>query len=202
MLTFASMFESLKLKKYPSDARFDTIYPKKYQEHSARHFTPVSIAVKAARLLADKPDDRILDIGSGVGKVCCIGASITDAHFYGVEKRKTLTNLSNKIKREYKLKNAHFINADFTTLDFSRFNGIYFFNSFHEHLDETCVLDETSRVSLSEYRNYHNSLKEKLNECIKGTRLVTYYTFKNKIPASFQFIDANETGLLKFYIKK
>jgi hypothetical protein len=40
--------------------------------------------------------------------------SVTEAHFYGVEKRKTLTNLSNKIKRNYKLKNAHFINNDFT----------------------------------------------------------------------------------------
>jgi ubiquinone/menaquinone biosynthesis C-methylase UbiE len=195
-------FELFQQKKYPSDLQFDAIYPRKYQEHSARHFTPVSIAVKAAKLLVDKPEDRILDIGSGVGKVCCIGASLTGAHFYGVEKRKTLTNLANKIKHEYKIKHAHFINADFTTLDFSSFNGIYFFNSFHEHFDETCVLDETSKVSLSAYKAYHDSLKEKLNECIKGTRLVTYYTFKNKIPSSFQFIDANETGLLKFYIKK
>jgi len=196
------IFELFQQKKYPGDQQFDAIYPRKYQEHSARHFTPVRIAVKAARLLADKPDDKILDIGSGVGKVCCIGASLTGAHFYGVEKRKTLINLSNKIKREYKVKNAHFINADFATLDFSRFNGIYFFNSFHEHFDETCVLDETSRVSLSTYKSYHDSLKDKLNECVKGTKLVTYYTFKNKIPSSFQFIDANETGLLKFYIKK
>jgi ubiquinone/menaquinone biosynthesis C-methylase UbiE len=196
------IFDLFQQKKYPSDLQFDAIYPRKYQEHSARHFTPVSIAVKAAKLLADKSEDRILDIGSGVGKVCCIGASVTGAHFYGVEKRKTLTNLSNKIKREYQLKRAHFINADFTTLDFSRFNGIYFFNSFHEHVDETCVLDDTSRVSLKAYKTYHESLKDKLNECVKGTRLVTYYTFKNKIPSSFQFIDANETGLLKFYIKK
>lgn len=202
MLIFAGMFESLKLKKYPSDTVFDTIYPKKYQEHSARHFTPVSVAVKAVRLLADKPDDKILDIGSGVGKVCCIGASLTGAHFYGVERRKTLTNLSNKIKREHKLKNAHFINADFTTLDFSRFNGIYFFNSFHEFYDASCVLDKTSKVSIEDYRHFHRMLKIKLNECRPGTRLVTYYTFKNKIPSSFQFIDSNEAGLLKFYIKK
>lgn len=195
-------FELLKQNKYPSNGQFDAIYPKHYREHSARHFTPVNIAVKAARMLADKPVDKILDIGSGVGKMCCIGASLTNAHFYGVEKRKTLINLSNKIKRNYKLKNAHFINADFTSLDFSKFNGIYFFNSFHEHMDETCVLDETSKVSLKAYKKYHDDLKLKLNECITGTRLVTYYTYKNKIPSSFQFIDANETGLLKFYIKK
>ena len=53
-----------------------------------------------------------------------------------------------------------------------------------------------------EYKKYHHSLMDKLNECEKGTKLVTYYTFKNKIPSTFQFIDMNETGLLKFYIKK
>ncbi len=196
------VFEQLKQKKYPVNSTFDKIYPKLYQEHSARHFTPVNIAIKAVKLLVDKPTDKILDIGSGVGKFCCIGAAVTDAQFYGVEKRKTLTNLSNKIKRLYKLKNAHFINNDFTTLDFKKFDGIYFFNSFHEQLDETCVLDETSKVSLQEYKKYHEALMEKLNECKSGTRLVTYYTFKNKIPSSFQFIDKNESGLLKFYIKK
>ena len=114
------VFEQLKQKKYPTNSAFDKIYPKLYQEHSARHFTPVNIAIKASKLLVDKPTDKILDIGSGVGKFCCIGSAVTDAHFYGIEKRKTLTNLSNKIKRQYKLKNAHFINDDFTALDFKK----------------------------------------------------------------------------------
>lgn len=196
------VFEQLKQQKYPSDLKFDAIYPKTYQEHSARHFTPVAIAVKAAKWLASDPEDKILDIGSGVGKFCCIGSSVSGAQFYGVEKRKTLINLSNKIKRSYQLKNVHFVNKDFTELDFSRFSGIYFFNSFQEQMDETCVLDETSRVSLEAYQLYHEQLRLKLEECKPGTRLVTYYTMKNKIPSSYRFIDANETGLLKFYIKK
>jgi hypothetical protein len=62
-------------------------------------------------------------------------------------------------------------------------------------LDETCILDETSKVSLKEYKKYHDDLMMKLNECKSGTKLVTYYTFKNKIPSSYQFIDKNETGL-------
>ncbi len=196
------IFERLKQKISCSDLLFDKIYPKAYQEHSARHFTPVKIAIKAAKLLVDSPSDKILDIGSGVGKFCCIGAAVTDANFYGVEKRKTLINLSNKIKRHYKLKNAHFMNDDFTKIDFKKFNGIYFFNSFHENFDETCVLDNTSKVSLTAYKKYHNDLILKLNECVKGTKLVTFHTFKNKIPSTYQFIDMNETGLLKFYIKK
>ena len=196
------IFKNLNQKIICSDLNFDKIYPKAYQEHSARHFTPVKIAIKAAKLLVDKEDDKILDIGSGVGKFCCIGASTTSAHFYGVEKRKNLINLSNKIKRNYKLKNAHFIHKDFTQLDFKKFNGIYFFNSFHENFDETCVLDDTSKVSLKLYHKYHQNLILKLNECCKGTKLVTFHTLKNKIPSTYQFIDMNETGLLKLYIKK
>ena len=89
------IFERLKQKMNCSDLNFDKIYPKSSQEHSARHFTPVSIAIKAAKLLVDSPTDKILDIGSGVGKFCCIGAAVTEANFYGVEKRKTLEVLSN-----------------------------------------------------------------------------------------------------------
>ena len=196
------IFENLNKKIYCTDPVFDKIYPKAYQEHSARHFTPVKIAVKAAKLLVDDPADKILDIGSGVGKFCCIGASVTNAQFYGVEMRKTLTNLSNKIKRNYKIKNAHFINSDFTKLDFKKYNGIYFFNSFHEYFDSSCVLDETSKVSLQAYEKFHDDLILKLNECNSGTKLVTFHTFKKRIPSTYQFIDANETGLLKFYIKK
>jgi hypothetical protein len=196
------IFKNLKQKIVPTDLNFDKIYPKKYQEHSARHFTPVKIAISAAKYLADKPTNKILDIGSGVGKFCCVGSTVSDAQFYGVEKRKALTNLSNKIKRNYKLVNTHFLNDDFTKLDFSQFNGIYFFNSFHESFDSSCVIDETSKVSLTSYKKYHDDLSLKLNECHSGTRLVTFHTFKNKIPASFQFIKMNKTGLLKFYIKK
>lgn len=185
-----------------SDTFFDSIYPKKYQEHSARHFTPVRVAIQAARFLAQEPGDKILDVGSGSGKFCIAGSLLSDAHFYGVEMRKTLINLSNRIKRGHRLKNAHFIHGDFSTVDFRKFDGIYFFNSFHEFYDSTCVLDETSRVSLQEYRHFHDMLRLKLNECLPGTRLVTYYTFKNKIPSSFRFIKSNKTGLLKFYVKK
>lgn len=202
ILIFAFMFEDLKLGKYPSDSVFDAIYPKKYQEHSARHFTPVRIAIEAAKFLAQSPSDQVLDIGSGSGKFCMVGAMFSEGHFYGVEMRKTLINLSNRIKRTQRLKTAHFIHSDFTALDFSKYQGIYFFNAFHEFYDASCVLDETSQVSLEDYKRYHSDLKRKLQECLPGTRLVTYHTFKNRIPSSFRFIRANKTGLLKFYIKK
>lgn len=197
-----SPFERLKNRQYCSDLMFDKIFPKKYQEHSPRHFTPVKVAIKAAKFLAEESSDKILDIGSGIGKVCCIGATVTNAHFYGVELRSSLSKLSTRISREHKIKNVHFINSDFTKLDFSKFQGVYFFNSFHEYFDESCVLDETSRVSLDMYRKFHADLVKKLNECKSGTRLVTYYTFKNKIPSTFQFLRSDKTKLLKFYVKK
>ncbi len=196
------VFSDIKNKNYPSDDVFDLIYPRAYRIHSERHFTPVNIAVKAAQLLVDSSDDYILDIGSGVGKFCSIGVSITKANFYGVEKRKKLINVSNKIKQQFKLKNAHFLHKDFTELDFKKYNGIYFFNSFHEYFDETCILDTASKVSLKVYRKYHDDLIIKLDECNAGTKLVTYHTFKNRIPSTFRFIDSNANGLLKFYIKK
>ena len=160
------------------------------------------IALQAAKFLAKQPTDRILDVGSGSGKFCLAASMFSEAHFYGVEMRKTLITLSNRIKSKHRLKNAHFIHGDFSSVDFSRFDGIYFFNSFHEFYDPSCILDETSHVSVETYQRFHELLRAKLNECRPGTRLVTYYTFKNKIPSSFRFIKANKSGLLKFYMKK
>lgn len=195
------MSSTLKTRSRLSDTFFDSIYPAKYQEHSARHFTPVKIAWQATRFLARKPQDKILDIGSGTGKFCIAGALISEAHFYGVEMRKTLTDLSNRIRRKHRLANTHFINGDFGRIDFSDFDGIYFFNSFHEFYDASCVLDESSRVSHAEYQRFHALLKEKLKACKPGTRLVTYYTFKNRIPSCFRLVRTNKTGLLKFYVR-
>jgi len=196
------VFDKIKIQKRISDLEFDKIYPADFQELSPRHFTPVKVAIKASKLLVKNSHDKIIDIGSGVGKFCCIGSVVTDADFYGVEKRKRLVSISNNIKEQFKLKHAYFLNQDFSKIDFKQFNGIYFFNSFQEKLDSSCVMDKYSSVERKVYDTYHQTLKQKLNECESGTRLVTYYTFKNKIPSSFQFQKSYFDGLLKFYIKK
>src|SRR6185437_914320 len=60
-----------------TDSDFDAIYPAPVRRVSASFWTPVSVAVRAADLLVDDPSTRVLDIGSGVGKFCIVGAAFT-----------------------------------------------------------------------------------------------------------------------------
>ena len=95
------VFDDLKQGEAVTDEEFDVIYPTDIQTLSRRHFTPIAIAKMAAEYLADQPNARILDIGSGVGKFCMIGAACTKGHFTGVEQRENLSNLANEITKAY-----------------------------------------------------------------------------------------------------
>jgi type I restriction-modification system DNA methylase subunit len=66
------------------DEDFDLIFPLEIRRKSATHFTPIKIAKAAAEFLATEPGIRILDVGSGAGKFCIVGALITNAHYTGV----------------------------------------------------------------------------------------------------------------------
>ena len=75
---------------HPVGPSFDLVYPKWIQDLSESHWTPVPIALEAARFLVTQPGTRVLDIGCGPGKFCAIGALTTKGHFTGVEQRSRL----------------------------------------------------------------------------------------------------------------
>src|SRR5689334_18357566 len=69
------------------DDGFDALFPEWARRVSRGNFTPLAIARRAVALLCDRPGMRVLDVGSGVGKVCLVGALTSDARFHGVEQR-------------------------------------------------------------------------------------------------------------------
>ena len=107
------------------DAIFNDIYPKKIRELAKRHWTPIEVAKLTADYLAFKAGAKVLDIGSGVGKFCMIGATCTKGIFTGVEQRKGLVTLANKIKVQYGIKNVEFIQANIMEIDFECYQSFY-----------------------------------------------------------------------------
>jgi cyclopropane fatty-acyl-phospholipid synthase-like methyltransferase len=90
------IFEYLKLNMDIDDNAFNEIYPEHIKALSQCHWTPVAVAKMAAKFLADDTGKKVLDIGSGAGKFCLVGAASTDGIFYGVEQRASLTKISKK----------------------------------------------------------------------------------------------------------
>lgn len=195
------IFEYLKLNINVDDAEFNAIYPEWIRKLSQRHWTSVAVAKQAAAFLVDKPGTRVLDIGSGPGKFCMVGASYTKGHFTGVEQRQDLVELSNKILRCHRIPNVNFIHSNITSVELKDYDAFYFYNSFHENIDRSAKIDETIDASIELYDLYHQYLYEQLCLVPKGSRLVTYWSTLKEVPSNYQFQFSLYDGVLKFWKK-
>ena len=150
-------------KRFYSDLELDTLYPLSIQALARHHWTPSSVAIKAARFLAGDEKVKILDIGSGVGKFCLAAAQHTpNASYYGVEQRQNLIDYAEAAKNKLHLENVTFIHGNFTQLDFKKYDHFYFYNAFYENLAGTDKIDDSIDYS----RELYNVLQPILIQAI------------------------------------
>src|SRR5258708_18721865 len=92
-----------------SDSDFDQVYPRAAREVSSAFWTPVSVALRVARLLVQGSPTRVLDVGSGVGKFCIVGAAATGASLVGVEHREHFVCTARETARLVGVSSARFV---------------------------------------------------------------------------------------------
>lgn len=173
--------------KFLSDAAFDSLYSLRAQQLSSIHWTPLQVAIKAASFLTSGIGKNILDIGSGVGKFCIIGAHyFPEYNFYGVEQRKALIDEAIIAQNATSTTNAHFIHANFTELDSGQYDHFYFYNSFSENIFHYKPIDNLVDSSAAIYNSYLEHLQQMLEEKPSGTRLATFHCENDQIPISYK----------------
>ena len=195
------IFQQLRQNMDVKDAVFNEIYPPGIQAVAEMHWTPVPVAKLAAAYLAEKPGKKVLDIGSGAGKFCLVGAASTNGFFYGVEQRASITKMSRKIADKHNINNVEFINSNINEISFSDFEAFYFFNSFFENIDTSHPIDDTIHPDRDLYDAYSEYVKEQLHKTPVGTRLVTYWSKWDEIPRNFELVDSACNGFLSFWKK-
>ena len=183
------------------DEAYNALYPPDIRALAADHWTPIEVAKAAAAYLAPTPGTRVLDIGSGVGKFCIVGATTTEGHFTGVEQRANLVELSRDVSAHFKLQNTEFIAANIIELSFQPFDAFYFFNSFHENRSPEKQIDARVETSTAHYAKYSAYVTRELAKARPGTRLVTYWTCLWDIPSHFRRQRSEFDGLLDFWEK-
>lgn len=185
-----------------SDQLFNQLYPSSIGRLAKRHWTPLSVAQKAACFLAAEKEAKILDIGSGVGKFCLAAAYYkTNAFYYGVEQRRSLIDHAEGARIMLGLDNISFIHGNFTQLDFRDYDHFYFYNSFYENLAGTDRIDDSIDYSGELYNYYNRYLYKQLDQKPAGTRLVTFHSLEDEVPASYHVVQTEMDNLLKFWIK-
>ena len=195
------IFKNLKSGVRVNDEYFDTVYPVPLRSVSKLHFTPVDVAQYAACALVERPGTRVLDIGSGAGKFCMIGAACTQGQFTGVEQRPSLHRLSERLSRRYALPNVRFIHANITSIDIQAFDAVYFFNAFQENVIQSDPIDHSVCLDKSLYRLYSQYVRSQLAAMPAGTRLATYFSYGDEVPDSFRVMDTDFEGKLKLWKK-
>jgi SAM-dependent methyltransferase len=195
------IFEYLKSNIPVNDNKFDSIYPQKLRRTSEFHFTPIQVAKISAQFLVSKPGTKVLDIGSGAGKFCMIGSICTDGYFVGIEQRKSLHMLSNRISKTYHLENIEFIHSNITEVDFKQFDAFYFYNSFYENINPLGKIDSAVDLNRKLYTDYSVYVRNQLDDMPIGTRLVTYFSYLKEIPDSYTLRSKKYDDKLKMWEK-
>lgn len=195
------LFKYIKSNVEIVDSEFDLIYPQKIRAASDIHFTPIKIAKIAARYLADSKDKKILDVGSGAGKFCMIGAASTEGYFVGVEQRKNLCTTAKRISKHYNLENVAFIHSNITNIEFSEFDAFYFYNAFFENINQSGRIDDQVELKRELYEEYSLYVRAQLDKTSIGTKLVTYFSFQKEVPTSFKLQLSLFDDKLKFWEK-
>lgn len=195
------IFENLRLNIHVTDEEFNGIYTPRIRNLAEKHWTPVAVAKQVAEFLVTRRGTHVLDIGSGAGKFCLIGAARTDGHFTGIEQRPELVDLSNALAKQYQLPNARFIHANITSIAFSNYDAFYFYNAFHENIAENGLIDDAVIGHERFYNLYSKYVVAQFAALPVGTRLATYWSPQRIVPANYKLRYSSDSGLVKFWEK-
>lgn len=185
-----------------SDELFNTIFPKEILGNLINHLTPVDVAKSAVKFLTQDGENNIVDIGSGPGKFCLIGACLTEATFTGVERRKELTEIAISLAVKFNITNIKFIDDNIFNYDFSSHEGFYLFNPFYENLEAFARMDDQFTYSYKMFQKYTEHVKQILAEAALGTKVAAFHGYHNEIPNSFKYTTHPEFEELKLFTKK
>ena len=198
------IFPALEEGRLVSDEEFDQIFPESIRALSDIHWTPLDIARRAAELLVIDSTTRVLDVGSGCGKFCLIGALTTSGQFCGVEQRPHLVQLARGISEAYEMKRVEFTECDIRTIDWNQFQSFYLYNPFVENLYTTDIrVDESVGFSENSYVKLVRWVQNELHNLPLGTRVATYHGFGGDMPPGYRLVVEEPGGgdFLRLWIK-
>lgn len=185
-----------------TDLMFDTLLPAALREKSLRHFTPAEVVEKAAGFLCCLKKNKILDLGSGIGKFCLLAGKMNPSdQFYGVEIRQNLCDEAERIRQLWKLKNVHFLHENILQTSFKGYTGFYYFNSFHENIEPESSLDYHLELNMKNYSLYSGRVYRELEKLSPGVRIVTFHVPDGSLPPEYQVLEHYFDATLLCYEK-
>jgi hypothetical protein len=204
-LTPREIVEILGAGGAPPEGAFDRYLPESLRTISGRHWTPVRVAAFGARWLSSRGVRSVVDIGSGAGKFCVVGALASDCTFVGIEQRERLVDVARGLARLFRVSDrARFERGVYDGGALPPADAYYLFNPFGENiLDGTDHIDHDVVLSDHRYLQDIDAMERTLRNAPAGAYFLIYNGFGGAIPESFEEVpgDIEAPDLLRLWRK-
>lgn len=180
------------------DRAFDRFLPLPLRKASYQYWTSVKVATRVGEWLSGAGVRRVLDVGSGPGKLCVVGALTAPLQFIGLEHRAHLVDAARQLATTFGVQHrVRFIRGDldaFPGLD--AFDALYLYNPFGENLFlPKDHLDDTVEVSRERFHREIRRLEAILTELSPGAHVVTHNGFGGRVPSSYTLERTERAGV-------
>jgi predicted O-methyltransferase YrrM len=134
------------------------------------------------------PCASVLDVGSGGGKMCAIGALTTSARWTGVEREPRLVHAARRVARDLGVADrTQFIEGECLAVEWSQFAGIYLYNPFAEAVFAAEGNDPDAGQAA--YGAAIETVEAKLVLLAPGARVVTLFGFGGDVPDCYDLVE-------------
>jgi hypothetical protein len=187
----------LRAGRMVTDEDFDVWLPECAQWSSRRYWTQVGVAARVAQWLRARGAGSVLDIGSGVGKFCTVGALSSGLSFTGIEQREYLVDAACSLAARFGASGrARFVHGDLDSVDCTLFDALYFYNPFGENVAPIASrLDDSVELSRARFEADIARANAVLRRMPVGTHLVTYNGYGGRVPESFDLVHAKPANV-------
>lgn len=178
-----------------SDREFDRFMPPRLAVVSARYWTPLRVAVRAAAWLDELNIRSLVDIGSGAGKFCVATAIMSRCTFLGLEHRKDLVATARALAEVFGVQaRVSFIEETFGDAPLPEAQCYYFFNPFLEAmLEPEAWLDDQVEHGECRYDRELLAVEHWLSQAPVGTYVLTYNGLGTDLPRTFTEIRSDQS---------
>jgi hypothetical protein len=168
-----------------TDKAFDSLLPEHLRCLSHRYWTPVDVALRATTLLCPSRETRVLDVGSGVGKLCVVGATSGTGWWCGVEQHEPFVHAARMVASTLGVGDRTiFLHGNALALDWNDFDAIYLYNPFESPL----LHDVDPRQHLVDFRTQVAHVEQRLATLRDRVRVVTLDGFGGAMPPSYELV--------------
>jgi SAM-dependent methyltransferase len=184
----AGIAEALRRGQCPPDCVFDSYLPEDLGGLSADQWTPLEVALSAARWLQEFGVHRVLDIGSGPGKFCVAAALAGRCELVGLEQNSRFVAVARSLARLFGVQDrVRFIQGVLGDDVLPPADAYYLYNPFAQHL--FAPSDDPGWGASPNYARYRRDVmtaQDVFRRAPPGTLVLTYNGFGGLMPASYE----------------